>query len=642
MYRIILLTSLITIIQCAPSPYYTRSFVRTPTSQVEQYFIMPDKNDPMKLPMSQVHDLNEFKFPKRQVLYQKSETQSDLEEMREDSPMWQNLMEAMKQKESMKMMQSTDDALENEMMSNVNVMSSKIAQRETRLMTEAIMRDDSNAEIINKPIIVASNEKMAQDDAIREELMSIMMEKTMTESMKQKMMELLEATEPQFDQKLITEIEQNNNDQLNIMEMLKKLNSEDSPRESKAMDMIDDAVVVESSSQAPIDVMEMIRQMESTSERPSEIIENSSEENLSSRISSDETSEKPKSMIEIMQEILKINEASLNEMMRLLEQTTTVAPAVKEEVQKFTESLRENTQEEIRCNKTETPMSPEVMQRIIEMLSNIEGATVSSTTQNDLSSTEEMIINDQSSTTSREPKMMELELVSNSDDVQGENMEIRMVEITTDAMSEDIENTSSTERITSTVEELKTSSTTSTEAIVIQSESTTETPTRTRSEISSESDAEINAQDSKSDSSSEQESIEQATIARQGRMNESPTLFLHNNRFYVVSGAPEFYANFDAYQRSRTPIFSLQELQSIKPMEKNVRVQKVEPFRIFVEDENDNTRNGDEGINDGNEKDSQARDIEIQSMKSTAMEVKKPEQASAGEGQYNLLYCADM
>jgi hypothetical protein len=275
-------------------------------------------------------------------------------------------------------------------------------------------------------------------------------------------------------------------------------------------------------------------------------------------------------------------------------------------------------------------MSPEIMQRIVELLSNID-ATSTSTARIEVTSDEtiEEVAN------TREPKMMELEVVS---EAQREVVS----EVTTDSIkaSDDIE-INSTERITSS--ELPMTS----EANVIKSESTTETSVRTLSEINAENDegtAEISSRfnENENDSASEQESLEQAVSARQGRVNDSPTLFLHNNRFYVVSGAPEFYANFDAYQRPRTPIFSLQEMQPIRPMQKNVRVQKVEPFRIYVGDENENPRNNDEIKSeieieplkmDDNENDSQARDIEMQSMKSTAVEVKKTEQASAGEGQ---------
>lgn len=692
--------SLIVIAYCAPSPYYTRSFVRTPTSQVEQYLIVPDKNDPYKVPMGQVHDFNEFKFPKRQIFYYNPTSQSSsLHEMSEDSPMWQKVMETMKEKsdempmDKMDMMQPTDAALESEMMANVDAMSSKISQRETRLMTEAIMKDNRNVDMIDKPIIVADevNAKMTQDDAMREELMSIITSDTMTDDMKQKAADLLEATEPQYDQKLMAELLEEktiNDDQLKLIEMMQNFklvqvaapsDMELNQREAKAMDMMNsDEKAIETTSDSnaetaeeidikssPLNLMEMIKIAESTTQKIEiAAIEDSEMKNLPLRVLDENQEEKaetqesakPKSIDEIMQQILKINEASLNvlEMMKLIEQTTTAAPAIKEEVEKITESIRADSQDESKCNKTEPAMSSQVMSRIIELLSNLEGTTTTIRADtDDITSPEVMSLNEEIDETSREPKMMELELVK-SDETQGENMELKVVEVTTDsnnAMPENIEITS-TEKITIT--ELRTTSSTTSEAIVIKSESTTETPIRTMPDISATNDestagmAEISSRDNgnENDSSSEQESMEQEVNARQGRLNDSPTLFLHNNRFYVVSGAPEFYANFNAYQRSRTPIFSLQELQPIRPMQKNVRVQKVEPFRIYVGDENENARNDDESKSeieplklDDNEKDSQARDIEMQSMKSTVVEVKKQEQASAGEGQIkdNLL-----
>ncbi|KAL7047342.1 hypothetical protein ACKWTF_002872 [Chironomus riparius] len=106
---------------------------------------------------------------------------------------------------------------------------------------------------------------------------------------------------------------------------------------------------------------------------------------------------------------------------------------------------------------------------------------------------------------------------------------------------------------------------------------------------SSEEQTSSDSGERESDSKEEQITLQEAPQSesgetmREGRVNKAPTMFLHNNRFYVISGVPEFYANFDAYQNPRTPIFSLQELQPIRPMN-NVAIQNIEPFRIYVED----------------------------------------------------------
>lgn len=80
-------------------------------------------------------------------------------------------------------------------------------------------------------------------------------------------------------------------------------------------------------------------------------------------------------------------------------------------------------------------------------------------------------------------------------------------------------------------------------------------------------------------------------------------LFLHNHRYYVASGSPEFYGNFDAFRNPTAPVFSLQQLQPIvRSAEDNVeeKVQKIaelpmpsstESLRINVVDEDEAVKN---------------------------------------------------
>lgn len=79
-------------------------------------------------------------------------------------------------------------------------------------------------------------------------------------------------------------------------------------------------------------------------------------------------------------------------------------------------------------------------------------------------------------------------------------------------------------------------------------------------------------------------------------------LFLHGNRYYVASGSPEFYGNFDALRNPTAPVFSLQQLQPIVRSEDNkseAKIQKIaplpmpstEPLRINVADEDEAERN---------------------------------------------------
>lgn len=53
-------------------------------------------------------------------------------------------------------------------------------------------------------------------------------------------------------------------------------------------------------------------------------------------------------------------------------------------------------------------------------------------------------------------------------------------------------------------------------------------------------------------------------------------IFTHNQRYYIVSGPPQFYENFDA----RAPIFSLQELLPVKRTFDNAQAEKIAQFSM--------------------------------------------------------------
>lgn len=85
-------------------------------------------------------------------------------------------------------------------------------------------------------------------------------------------------------------------------------------------------------------------------------------------------------------------------------------------------------------------------------------------------------------------------------------------------------------------------------------------------------------------------------------------LFLHNNRYYIASGSPEFYGNFDAFRNPTAPIFSLQQLQPIvRSEDDNIeeKVQKIaqlpmpsstESLRINVVDEDEAVKNEKDSV----------------------------------------------
>lgn len=57
-------------------------------------------------------------------------------------------------------------------------------------------------------------------------------------------------------------------------------------------------------------------------------------------------------------------------------------------------------------------------------------------------------------------------------------------------------------------------------------------------------------------------------------------LYTHNQQFYVVSGAPDFFGNFDGFNNARSPIFSLQKLEPIMRNEENsnAKIKKIAPI----------------------------------------------------------------
>lgn len=820
MFRIVFAISLMTVVGSAPSPFYTRSSVRTPTSYVEQYLVVPDKNDAYRVPLTQVHHVNDFKFPKQQVFYHNPQAHSSLHNIHENSPMWQNLMEMMKQNSDKAEAAVKNDAMMQQPMKS-DAMNSKISQRETTLMTEAIIKDgrDIPAALSDNPIIADDvNAEMIQREAKSmgeaefmggekmidsvdygmtqetgmPEMAKMMEEKSMAELMNQQaMLEIMrektyeefmqmamEAQRMQEESQAVPQLQQEtiesqDQEKINLMEMMKtetvpllsRVDADSEASQTQAIEMpklmvnhenrmevlnammqilqnanlmtevrgeksqdvmtpqvltreeakkddtvevvksleliqesIPEVIVKEDSitpeanqteqknENAEIINEEILKETEVLKENSDEVAENEVLRNdnqeaqklitenltisqmlellemmksmLSTTQATPTTSESPqvitetplvvteepqlitelpqliteapsttaaplilnepladpividempqKSMTEIMQEILKINQASLNilEMMKMVENSIS------------TTNITENNVDSI----TETPA------KISELMSNMLNIESQPRINNEI--TEAVLMNNAAmqsnddDSSSRDVKAMELEVVANSD-AQGKSFEMRMVEVTTEG------NNALTERITE-----------QSESAANKSERPTELSTEnTSSEFNDESNArnaEINLEDNNengNDKKEEQENSEEQSVStRQGRVNTSPTLFLHNNRFYVISGAPDFYANFDAYQK-RTPVFSLQQLQPIRPIDKNERVQRVEPFRIYVEDENDKTR--DDG--DDNERESeplklnesQAHDIEKQSADG---EVKKPEQASAGKG----------
>lgn len=58
-------------------------------------------------------------------------------------------------------------------------------------------------------------------------------------------------------------------------------------------------------------------------------------------------------------------------------------------------------------------------------------------------------------------------------------------------------------------------------------------------------------------------------------------IFSHNQQYYIASGTPEFYGDFDPLNNPTAPIFSLQELQPItRTHDNDEKVQKIAPLPL--------------------------------------------------------------
>lgn len=131
-------------------------------------------------------------------------------------------------------------------------------------------------------------------------------------------------------------------------------------------------------------------------------------------------------------------------------------------------------------------------------------------------------------------------------------------------------------------------------------------------------------------------------------------LFRHNNRYYVASGSPEFYGNFDAFRNPTAPIFSLQQLQPIVRSEDDdseEKVQKIaqlpmptstESLRINVVDEDEAVKNEkdseeSEQVNARSQLPSDNQSSEESAEEKMSREEEKQEQ-SASEGESGIFH----
>lgn len=127
-------------------------------------------------------------------------------------------------------------------------------------------------------------------------------------------------------------------------------------------------------------------------------------------------------------------------------------------------------------------------------------------------------------------------------------------------------------------------------------------------------------------------------------------IFMHNHRYYIADGVPEFFGNFDAFNNPTAPIFSLQQLQPIMRVDNdNERVQKIKKLpmlatertstlRINVADEEEMKEDKDESEHVN----ARSQFLSDQSKEEEKMsrQVAKQEQTSVeGESTNAIYYC---
>ncbi|KAG5678116.1 hypothetical protein PVAND_007815 [Polypedilum vanderplanki] len=663
--------SLLAFVQCAPAPYYTRSFVQTPTSTVEQYLIVPDKNNPYRVPATSVHHYSDFQFPRQQLVYYHPDghNQYSLHEMKKDHPIMQQMIKDLKVNEEAMMDEMMKTSTDSNMMEKlkrddgvITEMMDALKQVETTSSTTEVA-----PKVFNDAIIVADNseeEEIAKNEIpqVNIEMVKMMLKnlensgvimqdseilemmKAILENSSEKVEEITSTTvHPLMTQVLLTSAPQTQANDV-VMEMLK--NSQTS--NEKMMRIADllanvDQVTTDSTTERMAKTLNL------------EIVE--------------ETKSQPEIQLRLVEENQEIN---LGELTSTTEQTTTV---IDEEVTSTTGAMpleqsstqsRPNLMEMSRMELIRSMLqSVGILEQNLSLMQKINEEPEVSTEESffQISTTTEQSKIEATTIETTEAPKIEITSTSRIEESTTQTSTL-LLESSTQSETTEESTAKSVARIEDStvlqiIQRLESSDLDQSSTVQPETESyTTHSLLMTSTELSQSTElpriseerflSEENLSEIKSESSESENSSEETTAApqrvntRQGRVNNAPTIFLHNNRFYVVSGAPEFYANFDAYQNPRTPIFSLQELQPIRPIDKNTPVQRIEPFRVYTEDKDGNnsiasTQNDNERENEplklqtGSQ--DKSNDIEnVRSMEKTIMqnmeqrEMKKQEQ----------------
>jgi hypothetical protein len=640
-------------VNAAPMPYYTRSFVQTPTSTVEQYLIVPDKNAPHRLPASQLHHYSDFQFPRQQLVYYHPEghNQYSLHEMKKDHPIMQQMM---------KDLQMSEDAMAKEMLgtsTDLNVMEK--LKRDDGIMAEMLgalkvvdvpTTTEDASKVFADAIVVADNEKEEED-----EIPKIVVENS---EMKNK----LEDTEKNKDSLRATTIHP-------LMTQVIDIFAPQAQSNEEFVEMLKNNQISEEKMKRIANLIANVVQLRPDSNL--EIIETTTArfaKTLNLEIV-EETKSQPDIQLTLIEEVQEAE---------LMTTNTSIATEQRQDANDFmgpvtakestTIKLESSTQNNMKTSRMELLRSMLIqsvgvidqnlllMQQQRTSAENF-GFEVSQNDQNSDAKAERTNITETATTISQFERLETSTTMTQLETTTINKTEIADEESTTVQSIARLEDT--------TIFEISQRLTDMIEGAPQQffEQSTADAP-MSDTELSS-SEESVNEPSENDTSSEESTATPQRENTRQGRVNSSPTIFLHNNRFYVVSGEPDFFANFDAYQNPRTPIFSLQELQPIRPIDKGTLVQRIEPFRVSaVQDKNyGEERNNMAGTQNDNERDNEPLKLQssnnqdtrgdiienVRSMEKTIImknmeqqrerqdqsEVKKQEQdrPSAGEGQ---------
>jgi hypothetical protein len=595
-------------------PYYTRSLVQTPTSRVEQYLIVPSKSDGFVYLQPNGHSLNQFKrnnaWLDEMMNYQQPAVSTNIHESTSmktsrqvvtENPM-KMLMSEQNQAEMMKML---SDATENDDSAISDVMK-----------TIEMKMNDESSELITEPIVIPDNQKESErsDEIIEQQQQQqeeVSEHPLMTQAIISSMPEIMRA---------ITDMPEGTASERAIETMM---------RIAELVSNAQNNANIETTTLAAAATTEN----ENINNNSEEKIESTTAEQREANLMVAEIVEAIKNQPEIMMRLAeeftpKPEIITTNPLQQLMEMMQALKEQMESSTLRASQGIEtDEAKEELQLtetNDTKSSSEPNLEISTTGMPLRVEIATPEELT---ISTTEQSIVLTTLKSSTEEIETSSAEnLISSELSTEFLDLNLRSDNETPEAEIDDQseENSSSTTEaqsmsITTKMDEINDRSFVSTQEEQITS--TTATP--------------------------------ESNNARQGRVN-NPTLFLHNNRFYILSGAPEFYANFDAFQQPRTPIFSLQEMTPVRPIsneqedevKSDIVVQRIEPFRIYVEDEEKRnaTQNDNETLKsqDGNRNiDNRARsdienDVESMRMNMEQKVMNGEEQSTTAEGQYEL------